>query len=1523
MDRPHGVLLGESFAVVSARLGGAWALATLAVVDTAVEDVGMGENGALVILHRDDDGDWQAAIEGTAAFALLVVLVPSDLIDSNGKLALINSGVPGPALVSIKFPWDSGQQWTLTRGWHRANYVDFAPDFGEPNKWALAAHGGTVTRSCNGQVTANLQIVNADGTITNYAHLDKNTVPDPILGASVAQGQELGSVYQGTYNPGPCGDTCSSGPWTCTYRDNCGCGTGPHVHFGLPAQDVTVDGWTSHPDNTWTKDDQLKSVLSKFPSSNVRLGPCPSSGGVILYKHADYDCGGGGEGTGWVRRDGAGWQAVPGGFNDQASSVKVPSGWSVKLYEHSDPNNRGGWACRTGDDDTFWGDLFDNGVGLNDNVSSFEVVTSPNCGANHPPNAPDLSSPPHGYVTHDSLVPILCWNNNGDPDIDPVEFHVEVRGAANADSPWIGNTCWSPSSLDGQYDTYTWRVEARDGRGATTWSNQTWHFAIQPPKDPPTISFDTANGSSFASGRIETRDRNWTFAGTAGDPEGRLGRIELRCGSPCDNTGAGPGETYGSPWSLERSDMEGRNDIYFLAYDDRGQNTASRRLDLVIDLAAPTTGHNLAGTMGENGWYVSAVDVHLHAGDGCTGNACVGVQEIYYRVDGGAWQTAGGDDEAFTVSGDGNHTVRYYAIDRVGNQEGEQQATFKIDATPPTAPGAATEAHGVVSEQWQTNYNDPAFTWVPATDGVSGLWYYRVTWADTLHVTTDPAYDPPQVGAGSYDLSVQALDAAGNIGPAGAQFTFRYDGTPPHAPEIENNDGVPCGVWQNAVRTADFDWPVPYDEGSGIAGYNVYWGPDPDGSSDVLTPNNSFVDPNPICAEDEAAIWYLRARSKDNVGWNPEWVAYALAYDGAPPLAGLVANYGLPVADQTSIHLDVIGQDEGSGVSRMRLSNDARDWTDWLDYVQETYWQIPAIGRRAHPIYLQLADFAGNVSEVVSDTVYLDVNPPDARSDNLWLWDENMPAGGALSDSGNYTLRTSVGQSLESSILTGVGHTLYGGYQAVALRSTAIAEAEPALTPTYSTHLQLGYVIAGGGTGSDAVQSTASGMASADYEMHGTLGRPADMRTIAGAGYLLLTGFWGGTGTDPPPPEEPPPPGEDPPPACLFYDLLINDGAPVTNLPQLTLDLCGPDPVEMMLSNDAGFPGAVWQPYATPVTWTLDVGGSNVEVKTVYARFRDGAGAVYGTFSDDIRYDPNAPVTGAAFDPAEFLPGRGEGTEAQLLQVIHAPTADLFLSALDDHSGLAKMQISFTPGFSGTEWIPYQASAPVEFPADGEYSVYVRVKDRATNVSGSASASVLVDTTPPLGGGNVMEGVVGPNARSVTVALAADDEGTGVAEVRIGKLDTFAGALWQPFASQVVVPVTFDGNTEPELHIQFRDGAGNESEPYTAGYLVDIEPPVLGVEVPPGDTLQRTVTVLAYDRLTGLDQMWLSNDPHLLDGVVTMPYTQTVTWMFDERLVAWVQLSDGVGNRSEPVPAAAEGVTMGTNVYLPIISRNH
>ena len=147
----------------------------------------------------------------------------------------------------------------------------------------------------------------------------------------------------------------------------------------------TVNGW----DNT----DLYWSVRACKPCTPYTPGPwapvrrfriqpsqppdCPQSGGVILYKHANYNCGGEGEGTGYVRRTSTGWQDVPGSFNDQASSIRIPAGWSVRLYQ--DSGRRGGSVCRNSDDSDFAGDTFDNGVGLNDQISSFEVFDNSNC----------------------------------------------------------------------------------------------------------------------------------------------------------------------------------------------------------------------------------------------------------------------------------------------------------------------------------------------------------------------------------------------------------------------------------------------------------------------------------------------------------------------------------------------------------------------------------------------------------------------------------------------------------------------------------------------------------------------------------------------------------------------------------------------------------------------------------------------------------------------------------------------------------------------------------------------------------------------------------------------------------------------------------------------------------------------------------------------------------------------------------------------------------------------------------------
>ena len=65
-------------------------------------------------------------------------------------------------------------------------------------------------------------------------------------------------------------------------------------------------------------------------------------------QNAGYDCGGQGEGQGYVQRNEAGWQNLPAGFNDQATSLRLPARASVRLYEHVD--RAGASVCRGSDD---------------------------------------------------------------------------------------------------------------------------------------------------------------------------------------------------------------------------------------------------------------------------------------------------------------------------------------------------------------------------------------------------------------------------------------------------------------------------------------------------------------------------------------------------------------------------------------------------------------------------------------------------------------------------------------------------------------------------------------------------------------------------------------------------------------------------------------------------------------------------------------------------------------------------------------------------------------------------------------------------------------------------------------------------------------------------------------------------------------------------------------------------------------------------------------------------------------------
>lgn len=103
--------------------------------------------------------------------------------------------------------------------------------------------------------------------------------------------------------------------------------------------------------------------------------------------------------------------------------------------------------------------------------------------AHRPPNAPSLISPVNGSVH--STMPQLCWQNNGDPDGDTVQFWVDVwtpgywRGEQ---SGWISQTCWRPTTLSGS-DTYNWHVGVRDAYQPGPRSPD-WDFVVVEPATP-------------------------------------------------------------------------------------------------------------------------------------------------------------------------------------------------------------------------------------------------------------------------------------------------------------------------------------------------------------------------------------------------------------------------------------------------------------------------------------------------------------------------------------------------------------------------------------------------------------------------------------------------------------------------------------------------------------------------------------------------------------------------------------------------------------------------------------------------------------------------------------------------------------------------------------------------------------------------------------------------------------------------------------------------------------------------------
>lgn len=176
-----------------------------------------------------------------------------------------------------------------------------------------------------------------------------------------------------------------------------------------------------------------------------------------------------------------------------------------------------------------------------------------------------------------------------------------------------------------------------------------------------------------------------------------------------------------------------------------------------LDVTPPTTSASIAGTQGDNGWYVSSTQVLFNATD-----ALSGVSRTLCREDGSSLMNCPG---YVLIWGDGVHTVEYWSLDVAGNEEAHKTIVVRQDKTAPTVSVSQSTANGCGLSNWCNSTVTLTLRGNDATSGIRNV-TYRVNggaWTNSSTAVTLTFANESRYSVDSY-----ATDNAGNVGAMGS-----------------------------------------------------------------------------------------------------------------------------------------------------------------------------------------------------------------------------------------------------------------------------------------------------------------------------------------------------------------------------------------------------------------------------------------------------------------------------------------------------------------------------------------------------------------------------------------------------------------------------------------------------------------------------------------------------------------------------------------------------------------------------------
>jgi large repetitive protein len=265
--------------------------------------------------------------------------------------------------------------------------------------------------------------------------------------------------------------------------------------------------------------------------------------------------------------------------------------------------------------------------------------------------------------------------------------------------------------------------------------------------------------------------------------------------------------------------------------NDAGLTANALALTVKLDKTGPTAGLSItAGTLGNNGWYVTDVTVHAAGADSISNPVVC---------------TA---DQLLTTDSTG-HIFSGSCTNDAGLSTNATDLTVKRDATPPTVhitPDRLADHNG-----W---YNHALTFTNPGTDSTSGI----------QNCSTPAAYSGPDSMTAS--VSATCKDYAGNTG--NGSFGFQFDSTPPTSVSGDPNRSPDHNTWYNHAVDV------------------VFTGTDATSGIDACT-NTNYSGPDSTSAS-------AMGHCTDNAGntSSPDVSSSAFKFDSTPPTAILAVTAG-------------------------------------------------------------------------------------------------------------------------------------------------------------------------------------------------------------------------------------------------------------------------------------------------------------------------------------------------------------------------------------------------------------------------------------------------------------------------------------------------------------------------------------------------------------------------------------------------------------------------------------------------------